>query len=402
MLAECPWCKKLFDAPRPGRQTCPSCGAEIELPEPMQQAPPQREQAPPQQEQPPQRQAQEQRPYGAPSQGHAPEGQASFGQRPSGQPPQGHPEQAEQAAPPWRGGAQPPPSAPPQGHARDGRAPFGQRPYGQSPQRHPERPGQAAAPPWGGGAQPPPSPPPYGQAPSEQQPFAHRPAGQPPYGQPPAGLPPYGGQWSPEPWAAGTEAFEPAPWERLDELGFWRAFSDTWKATCFDPSGFFSRLAPWRLGPAFFYALLVGAIGSVGNSLWTATIFNPLTGGSSGFLVFELFGALVGQAVGIWIAAGIVHLGCLLFGAASQGFGATFRVVAYASSPAILGILPMGSLVGGIWSLVLAIVGLQWMQRTTRLRAVLAVLLIPGVFLAGLIFLVMSAVLIGFGGLLAT
>lgn len=190
-----------------------------------------------------------------------------------------------------------------------------------------------------------------------------------------------------------VQEVEPPPWERMEALGFWRAFADTWKGASLEPTRFFSRLAPGPLLPPFLYALLVGTVGHFGVSIW-ATLFLRARSLNLGHWMGDWVGAAVGQAVGIWILAGVVHLGCLLFGCAAQGFAATFRVVAYAAGPAILGILPGGSLVGGIWSMVLMIIGLRWVQRTTSLRAALAVLVLPLALTVLLVGLVLAALIV--------
>lgn len=292
MLASCPWCQGLFDATRTGRQFCPKCGAEIDVPAP------------------------------------------------------------------------PEPSAPPQGQVPPPEA--GAAPGGQQPPPAPGAPG----------GQPPPPPPP---------------GAPPPWPPPPQA-------WQP-PYAAGAPALLPAPWERMKELGFWKAFSETWTGACLRPTQFFQSLAPYSMGPAFLYALLVGAVGGLFTTVWyRVTGLSAFLGDGHGLLGAEVVANVMGQAAAIWIYAAVVHVGCMLFGCASQGFSATFRTVAYASGPAVLGILPGGAFFAGIWSMVLAIVGIRWTQRTTGTRAALAVLLLPLILFGTMIAFVFAVLFVAFGG----
>lgn len=249
--------------------------------------------------------------------------------------------------------------------------------------------------------------------PAHQRPQEPTQWGTPPPAYPPPGHPPPSEprrpqeptQWGPPPPAyppTQPQVLEPPPWERMEELGFWRAFADTWKGASLDANRFFSRLAPGPLLPPFLYALLVGSVGSLGSSLWATSLWSAFGGGARIPFATELIPAVIGQAIGIWIFAGVVHVGCLLFGCASQGFGPTFRVVAYAAGPSLLGILPGGSFVAMIWTTVLAVIGIRWVQRTTSARAALAVLVIPVALTVGLMGLLLVALVAGLGGMWAS
>jgi hypothetical protein len=88
----------------------------------------------------------------------------------------------------------------------------------------------------------------------------------------------------------------------------------------------------------------------------------------------------------------LLHLFLALFGGANQGLTVTLRVVAYAQAPVILAVVPLfGSCVGGIWGLVLYIIGLAAAHRTETWRSALAVFA-PVILCIGI--LVIGAVLI--------
>lgn len=80
--------------------------------------------------------------------------------------------------------------------------------------------------------------------------------------------------------------------------------------------------------------------------------------------------------IGILVGAIVTHVMLVLLGGARRGFGATFRVGSYSNTAALLELLPgIGGLLGGIWMLVLQIVGLSEAHGISRGRAAAAVLL---------------------------
>ena len=66
----------------------------------------------------------------------------------------------------------------------------------------------------------------------------------------------------------------------------------------------------------------------------------------------------------------------LVFGWAKRDFEATFRAIAYSASPILFYVIPMcGGIIGIIWSIVLMIIGLKHMQKTSGGKAALTVFL---------------------------
>jgi len=87
----------------------------------------------------------------------------------------------------------------------------------------------------------------------------------------------------------------------------------------------------------------------------------------------------------LYIVAGVAHILLKIVGGQKYGFETTTRVVAFSHSPAIFVAVPyLGPVVGGVWSIVLAIIGFREAHETTTGRATAAVLL-PLAFLFGLI-----------------
>ena len=94
--------------------------------------------------------------------------------------------------------------------------------------------------------------------------------------------------------------------------------------------------------------------------------------------------ALAFVSIGVFVAAGVVHGLLLLLGAGRRGYEATFRTLAYAhGSGAMFGLIPfIGSTIGLLWTLAVAVPGLAEMQETNTGTAAIAVLA-PAVLCCG-------------------
>jgi hypothetical protein len=165
---------------------------------------------------------------------------------------------------------------------------------------------------------------------------------------------------------------------------------------------------PAPIGPAVLYFLIIGIV-AVGLSLFWQMLFQAIFA-SAGlveatepsaidawmpviqFLLSPLF-----LLISLGISFVVQHLILLLVGGARRGPGTTLRALSFSYSPALFAIVPIvGALVGGIWTIVLAIIGLREGHQTDGWRAATAVLL-PVV---ALLFLITIAVI--FIGVAAT
>lgn len=117
---------------------------------------------------------------------------------------------------------------------------------------------------------------------------------------------------------------------------------------------------------------LIAAAGSENTSL--SSVF--------GIIGLGLLAALVGivlmpifVAVGLFVGTCIQHLFVMLFaGDERRDFGETFKVMAYAVSPAaFISWIPVAGFFGSIWQIVLAVIGIKEVHRTSTGRAVMAV-----------------------------
>jgi len=94
----------------------------------------------------------------------------------------------------------------------------------------------------------------------------------------------------------------------------------------------------------------------------------------------------------LFLHSGVLHVLLRVTGAGSRGFEATFRVVSYSQATSVWGLVPLfGGLIGGIWQVVVQIIGLREIHETSYLKVIIA-FLIPVLFvffmvMAGLIFL---------------
>ncbi len=191
------------------------------------------------------------------------------------------------------------------------------------------------------------------------------------------------------------------PWPPAEGGGVLGGLVDTWRAATFDPGAFFRRVPRvGGTGAALLYYLVIGVL-VAGASLFWDTVT-----GQAGMAQERIAGeAITGQplvmfllsplilVIALGLAGGITHVMLLLFRGARHGFDTTIRVFCYSYSPLIFGVVPVvGTVVGTVWMLGLAIIGLREAHDTTTWKAGFAVLL-PFLILLGTIAIVMMVLL---------
>lgn len=177
------------------------------------------------------------------------------------------------------------------------------------------------------------------------------------------------------------------PWEQPG-YPFLEGLYETAKLFLTDPTAAFSRMqVGGELGRPLVYAIIFGWLGTIAGQVYNIALggamwkllpqfsqegdFASNTMINVGFMVVAPLLILVG----IFVGGAIYHLFLMLYGGASAGFGATVRVLCYASTVQVLQVLPLcGGMVGAVWGVVLQIVGLAIAHRTTRGKAAAAVL----------------------------
>lgn len=220
----------------------------------------------------------------------------------------------------------------------------------------------------------------------------------PPPPVPPTGSGPgpnFGGPYSPPPPPPPTRFGRgPTPWERRSELGVVSAFFQTWKEVMTDPAGFFSRAQPSApIWDAILYAWIVSAFSALINlpvnlltnsrgmpsqdlSQMTPQMREQMERMMELLQIFQNPKSLVAYTVfnivfypiAIILSAALIHLFCLMWGASKNGFGATVRVLCYASSPMLAGFWFLMA-IAIIYVIVVEIIGFMKMQETSGGRA---------------------------------
>ena len=146
------------------------------------------------------------------------------------------------------------------------------------------------------------------------------------------------------------------------------------------------------MGPAIIYYLVLSVLVAGINLFWDSIFdFSSLMGS-----IFETTAARESNATtriveflltplfalgALFLAAGVTHLMLKLFRDGEQGFQTTTRVFAYSYSPAVFAVVPvLGGIVGFVWMIGIAIIGLREAHETDGAKAAAAVL-IPVFFL---------------------
>jgi hypothetical protein len=206
-------------------------------------------------------------------------------------------------------------------------------------------------------------------------------------------------------------------WEDRENKGFFEALWETWKESVFYPDRFFAKL-PYRGGllNPLLYALIVGWVGigiyQLYGIFWTGawgSLFSQFaevndilyqTGIQSFIAFIQIFLAPIFIIAGLFISSGIFHLIFLIFGWSKRDFEATFRALAYAEGTALFMVVPFcGGFIATIWYIVMAIIGLKHMQKTTGGKAALVYFtpLILCICCCMVLFLIMLAIGVNLG-----
>lgn len=195
------------------------------------------------------------------------------------------------------------------------------------------------------------------------------------------------------------------PWPPRENASFFDALVMTWKESAFHPTSFFRQMPrDMSLRSTLGYYLITGILAS-GLSLFWRMIFGgsiidrfyPDASSENAFVDF-LFSPIILLA-GLYIGMAVVHLFLLMFRGSKHGIGTTLRVGAMSEGPQLLNIIPfIGPVIGGIWVVVLWVIGLREAHETTTGKALAAVLVPFGLLvLLGIMFAII-AVLIGAAG----
>jgi hypothetical protein len=230
------------------------------------------------------------------------------------------------------------------------------------------------------------------------------------------------------PPAAGAAPLAPAPaerpgtpWERRQELGFWKAWGQTIQQALLEPAKLFesARLdrASAQLGFAIFtislfwiLAQLEGVLlrgqreqmrrilGGLSSTPQASRVVQRMLevheqANSPGWVLALALITPVSALVFLYLNAVVTHGVAAIMGQAKRGFAATFAACAYASAPMVLLVVPAcGSIVALIWLIVLTSIGMK-VAHGISTGAAAASVLAPYFVLCCAMFLAMGSLM---------
>lgn len=150
-----------------------------------------------------------------------------------------------------------------------------------------------------------------------------------------------------------------------------------------NPQQLFSNMREEELTAPIVYAVITGTIGGIFGAIWQIAFGSLATMiGGSGFETFAVSGFFTVFMIifmplliliGLFLWSAIYHVCLMMLGTNSRGFGITLRAVAYSYGPNLLAIIPFcGGIIGGIWTMVLTIMGAFYGHRTDAWRVIVA------------------------------
>ena len=203
---------------------------------------------------------------------------------------------------------------------------------------------------------------------------------------------------SPQAQIPGSEQVRYTPWEDKAKLGFFGSLFETWKESVFNPTSFYRKMPiKGGIGNPLLYGLILAFVGFIFQLMYEqlfAQLFDPSLWYPYFERVFEdNFDALRYQLQSIYtlvgiiifpfiviawffIWSGIAHLILTIFGWRKEEYEASFRLIAYSEGPSFFMIVPfIGGLISIIWQLVLVVIGVKEVHRTTIGQALIVVFL---------------------------
>lgn len=203
-------------------------------------------------------------------------------------------------------------------------------------------------------------------------------------------------------------------WED-DQVGFPTNLIRTWQSSVLAPSAFFAGVPYERAAgkPILFY-LILSVLGSflwlwwsALFSVWEVPLFSAWTeffnsGGAEGVgqpapaasALLNFFMAPFIAIFSLIVWSLLLHLFVLMLGRNRRNLTATVRAIGYTAGPALFAIVPVvGGLVGGVWTVVLTVIGIREAHRMTTGLAITTVLLAVVVPMLFFVFAILALVL---------
>jgi hypothetical protein len=202
-----------------------------------------------------------------------------------------------------------------------------------------------------------------------------------------------------------------APFESGE--GFIGAFLKTIREALFSPTRFFKKVATGEgYWTPLIYGIITGIIGRFADFFWAWLVVIPFLPPSiRNFLAISYTFALVIIifSMPLWVAfsillwSGITHFCLIIVRGSKKGFEGTFRAISYSYSARLFHIVPfIGSTIGFVYRIVLAIIGVREAHGITTGRALIAILL-PLIVVVGIVIAILLPLFIRtmgfFGGM---
>ena len=183
------------------------------------------------------------------------------------------------------------------------------------------------------------------------------------------------------------EQDERPPWERRIDLSLFHGIYKTFIAVLFSPGRFFRKMNSGKgIGEALAFGLLSGSLGYMIGLFWVYLLISMGITSSGGFfsripitwffLAVMILSSLI-VLVKMHITSAVIHGFMRVFNDGRGGFERTFKVIAFGQSTRALAFIPLlGGIAGWFWNLVVVIIGLKEIHKTSYSKVISAVIII--------------------------
>lgn len=183
---------------------------------------------------------------------------------------------------------------------------------------------------------------------------------------------------------------EGSPWERRMELGLWKGIYQTFIAILFSPGSFFREMTTGKgIRESMAFGLLLGSIGYMIGFFWQFLLISGGMLNDSSFLsqipiisqipiswlfLIAMILSPVLVILNMFITGAIVHVMMLVFNGGKGKFEGTFKVIAFGQAAKALAFIPfIGEVIGWFWNLVIVVIGLKEIHKTSLSRTIAVV-----------------------------
>ncbi|MCJ7747144.1 MAG: YIP1 family protein [Desulfobacterales bacterium] len=202
-----------------------------------------------------------------------------------------------------------------------------------------------------------------------------------------------------------------APFESGE--GFIGAFLKTIREALFSPTRFFKKVATGEgYWTPLIYGIITGIIGRFADFFWAWLVVIPFLPPSirnflaisyTFVLMIIIFSMPLWVAFSILLWSGVTHFCLIIVRGSKKGFEGTFRAISYSYSARLFHIVPfIGSTIGFVYRIALAIIGVREAHGITTGRALIAILL-PLIVVVGIVIAILLPLFIRtmgfFGGM---